>query len=94
MALQEAQVSCAIRAFRSAIVKWWHNNLSSEVVRADAEQVALSIVEGDLLVKELWLHRPALKKTSKIVWTKAPKAKPIHGRAMLFGLGQEPWSNF
>lgn len=80
---QEAQVSCAIRAFRSAIVKWWHNNLSPEVVRADVEGVALSIVEDDLLVKELWLHRPALKKTSK-----------IHGRAMLFGLGQELWSNY
>lgn len=50
VALEEAQVSCAIRAFRSAIVKWWHN----EVVRADAEGMALSIVEDDLLVKELW----------------------------------------
>ena len=44
---------CDSRAFRFASVKWWQNNLSPEVERADAEGMALSIVEDDRLVKGL-----------------------------------------
>ena len=50
---EAAQDAKIIRAFRFASVKWWQNNLSPEVVRADAEGMALSIVEDDRLVKGL-----------------------------------------
>ena len=43
--VKEAQISVAVRGFRTAIVKWWR------LVRADG--AALTIVEDDLLVKDL-----------------------------------------
>ena len=52
-AAQDAKIFCDSRAFRFASVKWWQNNLSPEVERADAEGMALSIVEDDRLVKGL-----------------------------------------
>lgn len=51
--VKEAQISVAVRVFRTAIVIWWQNKLSPEVVRADEDGAALTIVEGDLLVKDL-----------------------------------------